>query len=67
METLVITTLPALLPSWKPIDLQQYQGHQSASSIHKTEGAKPIEVFCLNPYDQSVEEAMEALHSIRFE
>lgn len=59
--------LPTLLPSGSQLIFNNTKVIKARLRFTKTEGAKPIEVFCLNPYDQSVEEAMEALKSIRFE
>ncbi len=59
--------LPTLLPSGSQLIFNNTKVIKARLRFTKTEGAKPIEVFCLNPYDQSVEEAMEALRSIRFE
>lgn len=59
--------LPTLLPSGSQLIFNNTKVIKARLRFTKTEGAKPIEVFCLNPYDQSVEEAMEAVESIRFE
>lgn len=61
------SALPTLLPSGSQLIFNNTKVIKARLRFTKTEGAKPIEVFCLNPYDQSVEEAMEALQTIRFE
>ena len=59
--------LPTILPSGSQLIFNNTKVIKARLRFTKTEGAKPIEVFCLNPFDQSVEEAMEAQHAIRFE
>jgi len=59
--------LPTLMPSGSQLIFNNTKVIKARLRFTKTQGAKPIEIFCLNPYNQSVEEAMEALHSIRFE
>lgn len=59
--------LPTLLPSGSQLIFNNTKVIKARLRFIKTEGAKPIEVFCLNPFGQSIEEAMEALQSIRFE
>ena len=59
--------LPTLLPENSQLIFNNTKVIKARLRFTKTEGAKPIEVFCLNPFEQSVEEAMEAKNEIRFE
>lgn len=59
--------LPNLLPERSQLIFNNTKVIKARLRFTKTEGAKPIEVFCLNPFEQSVEEAMEAKNEIRFE
>lgn len=59
--------LPHLLPESSQLIFNNTKVIKARLRFTKTEGAKPIEVFCLNPFEQSVEEAMEAKNEIRFE
>ena len=59
--------LPKLLPESSQLIFNNTKVIKARLRFTKTEGAKPIEVFCLNPFEQSVEEAMEAKNEIRFE
>lgn len=59
--------LPTLLPESSQLIFNNTKVIKARLRFTKTEGAKPIEVFCLNPFEQSVEEAMEAKNEIRFE
>lgn len=59
--------LPEQLPSNSQLIFNNTKVIKARLRFIKTAGAKPIEVFCLNPFQQSIEDAMEARQSVRFE
>jgi S-adenosylmethionine:tRNA ribosyltransferase-isomerase len=59
--------LPQQLPTNSQLIFNNTRVIKARLRFTKTAGAKPIEVFCLNPYEQSIEDAMEAHQSVRFE
>src|SRR6056300_977956 len=59
--------LPQLLPESSQLIFNNTKVIKARLRFTKTAGAKPIEVFCLNPFQQSIEDAMEARQSVRFE
>ncbi|HCP40864.1 MAG TPA: S-adenosylmethionine tRNA ribosyltransferase [Cryomorphaceae bacterium] len=59
--------LPILLPENSQLVFNNTKVIKARLRFTKIEVAKPIEVFCLNPFQQSIEEAMEAKNQIRFE
>lgn len=63
----IFSEIPELLPTHSQLIFNNTKVIKARLRFTKTEGAKPIEVFCLNPYDQSVEDAMEARKNLRFE
>jgi len=67
MQDHQFSQLPHLLPESSQLIFNNTKVIKARLRFTKTEGAKPIEVFCLNPFEQSVEEAMEAKNEIRFE
>ena len=67
ISDLKFTDLPRYLPSNSQLIFNNTKVIKARLRFTKTAGAKPIEIFCLNPYQQSIEDAMEARQSIRFE
>lgn len=61
------TDLPAALPAHSQLIFNNTRVVKARLHFTKTEGAKPIEVFCLTPHQQSVEESMEAREQVYFE
>ncbi len=59
--------LPALLPSGSQLIFNNTRVVRARLHFVKTEGAKPIEIFCLGPHRQSVEDAMNSLGQVKFE
>ena len=59
--------LPELLPEDTQLVFNNTRVVRARLFFIKTEGAKPIEVFCLGPHKQSVEEAMTAKGTVQFE
>ena len=59
--------LPKQLPPNSQLIFNNTKVIKARLRFTKTAGAKPIEVFCLNPFQQSIEDAMEARQSVRFE
>lgn len=59
--------LPALLPSSSQLIFNNTRVVRARLHFVKTEGAKPIEIFCLGPHRQSVEDAMNSLGQVKFE
>ncbi|MEC8458594.1 MAG: S-adenosylmethionine:tRNA ribosyltransferase-isomerase [Bacteroidota bacterium] len=59
--------LPKQLPANSQLIFNNTKVIKARLRFIKTAGAKPIEVFCLNPFQQSIEDAMEARQSVRFE
>ena len=59
--------LPEILPAGSQLIFNNTKVIKARLHFTKTEGAKPIEVFCLTPHNQSVEEAMEARGEVLFE
>lgn len=61
------TDLPQLLPPSSQLIFNNTRVVKARIHFVKTAGAKPIEVFCLGPHKQSVEEAMNAKGFVVFE
>lgn len=59
--------LPSLLPEKSQLFFNNTRVIRARLHFTKTEGAKPIEVFCLTPHLQSVEESMNATSEVKFE
>ena len=59
--------LPAVLPSGSQLIFNNTRVVKARLHFIKTEGAKPIEIFCLTPHQQSVEESMDARQQVYFE
>ena len=59
--------LPEVLPARSQLLFNNTRVVRARLHFIKTEGAKPIEVFCLGPHGQSVEESMDARGVVRFE
>ena len=59
--------LPDLLPENSQLIFNNTRVVKARLHFTKTEGAKPIEVFCLGPYQMSVEDSMNATRQIQFE
>ena len=62
----LFTDLPAQLPPNSQLIFNNTRVVRARLQFIKTEGTKPIEIFCLGPYAQSVEEAMNSLHNVQF-
>ena len=63
----LFTDLPAQLPAKSQLIFNNTRVVRARLQFIKTEGTKPIEIFCLGPYAQSVEEAMNSVHNVQFE
>ena len=63
----LFTDLPAQLPPQSQLIFNNTRVVRARLHFVKTEGAKPIEIFCLGPHAQSVEEAMNSVHNVNFE
>jgi S-adenosylmethionine:tRNA ribosyltransferase-isomerase len=63
----LFTALPELLPQNSQLIFNNTRVVKARLHFTKTEGAKPIEIFCLGPHKQSVEEAMRAVGAVAFE
>ena len=63
----LFTDLPAQLPPNSQLIFNNTRVVRARLQFIKTEGTKPIEIFCLGPYAQSVEEAMNSVHNVQFE
>jgi len=61
------SNLPDLLPDNSQLIFNNTRVVKARLHFTKTSGAKPIEVFCLGPYQMSVEDSMNATRSIQFE
>ncbi len=59
--------LPELLPVNSQLIFNNTRVVKARLHFTKTLGAKPIEVFCLGPYQMSVEDSMNATRQIQFE
>ena len=59
--------LPELIPSESQLIFNNTRVIKARLHFVKTDGAKPIEIFCLTPHKQSVEESMNAQGSVLFE
>ena len=59
--------LPALLPPSSQLIFNNTRVVRARLHFVKTAGAKPIEIFCLGPHKQSVEDAMNSLGQVKFE
>jgi len=59
--------LPSILPQGSQLIFNNTRVVKARLHFIKTEGAKPIEVFCLTPHEQSVEESMASRGSVYFE
>lgn len=59
--------LPELLPTNSQLIFNNTRVVRARLHFTKTEGAKPIEIFCLGPHKQSVEEAMNSTSNVKFE
>ena len=59
--------LPHQLPANSQLIFNNTKVIKARLRFTKTAGANPIEVFCLNPFQQSIEDAMESRQSVRFE
>ena len=59
--------LPQLIPNESQLIFNNTRVIKARLHFVKTDGAKPIEIFCLTPHKQSVEESMNAQGSVLFE
>ena len=59
--------LPELIPNESQLIFNNTRVIKARLHFVKTDGAKPIEIFCLTPHKQSVEESMNAQGSVLFE
>ena len=59
--------LPDLLPAGSQLVFNNTRVVQARLHFTKTEGVKPIEIFCLGPHLQSVEESMRSVGRVSFE
>ena len=67
IEDQSFSQLPDLLPDNSQLIFNNTRVIKARLHFTKTAGAKPIEVFCLGPYQMSVEDSMNATRSIQFE
>ena len=67
IEDQQFSELPDLLPENSQLIFNNTRVVKARLHFTKTEGAKPIEVFCLGPYQMSVEDSMNAKRQIQFE
>jgi S-adenosylmethionine:tRNA ribosyltransferase-isomerase len=67
IEDQSFSNLPDLLPDNTQLIFNNTRVVKARLHFTKTSGAKPIEVFCLGPYQMSVEDSMNATRSIQFE
>jgi len=67
IEDQSFSKLPDLLPDNSQLIFNNTRVIKARLHFTKTAGAKPIEVFCLGPYQMSVEDSMNATRSIQFE
>lgn len=67
IEDQSFSNLPDLLPDNSQLIFNNTRVVKARLHFTKTSGAKPIEVFCLGPYQMSVEDSMNATRSIQFE
>lgn len=67
IEDRLFKDLPELIPSKSQLIFNNTRVIRARLHFTKTQGAKPIEVFCLTPHGQSVEESMNAQGSVLFE
>ena len=63
----LFTDLPAQLPPHSQLIFNNTRVVRARVQFIKTEGTKPIEIFCLGPHAQSVEEAMNSAYKVQFE
>ena len=67
IEDQSFSQLPDLLPDNSQLIFNNTRVIKARLHFTKTAGAKPIEVFCLGPYQMSVEDSMNATRQIQFE
>ena len=67
IEDQSFSNLPDFLPDNTQLIFNNTRVVKARLHFTKTSGAKPIEVFCLGPYQMSVEDSMNATRSIQFE
>ena len=67
IEDRLFKDLPELIPSKSQLIFNNTRVIRARLHFTKTQGAKPIEIFCLTPHGQSVEESMNAQGSVLFE
>lgn len=67
IEDQSFSNLPDFLPDNTQLIFNNTRVVKARLHFTKTSGAKPIEVFCLGPYQMSVEGSMNATRSIQFE
>lgn len=67
IEDRLFKDLPVLIPSKSQLIFNNTRVIRARLHFIKTQGAKPIEIFCLTPHGQSVEESMNAQGSVLFE
>ena len=67
IEDQSFSNLPDLLPDNTQLIFNNTRVVKARLHFTKTSGAKPIEVFCLGPYQMSVEDSMNATRKIQFE
>ena len=67
IEDQSFSNLPDFLPDNTQLIFNNTRVVKARLHFTKTSGAKPIEVFCLGPYQMSVEDSMNATRQIQFE
>ena len=67
IEDQSFSNLPDFLPDNTQLIFNNTRVVKARLHFTKTSGAKPIEVFCLGPFQMSVEDSMNATRSIQFE
>ena len=67
IEDRLFKDLPELIPGESQLIFNNTRVIKARLHFTKTEGARPLEVFCLTPHGQSVEESMNAQGSVLFE
>ena len=67
IDDCLFSDLSEVLPDHSQLIFNNTRVVKARLHFTKTKGAKPIEVFCLGPYQMSVEESMNATGSVHFE
>ncbi|MEY2962909.1 MAG: hypothetical protein RL754_170 [Bacteroidota bacterium] len=67
IEDRTFRDLPSVLSPKSQLIFNNTRVVKARLHFTKTEGAKPIEIFCLTPHQQSVEDSMNASGRVKFE